>query len=160
MNTFLTLETSTIMAIVWAAFIVVSAIIELQTADLVTIWFTIGAIGALICALCKGPIWLQIVIFLAISIIAIILTRPIAKKMQQKEIIRTNSDKVIGRIAVVTKAISDEEIGEVKIEGREWRAINNEGLSFEVGEKVIVDAISGAKLIVSKIQEEQKEIVL
>ena len=160
MSTFLTLEISTIMAIVWGAFIVVTAIIELQTADLVTIWFTIGGVGALICALCKGPIWLQVVIFLVISVVAIICTRPIAKKMQQKEIIRTNSDKVIGRIAVVTKNISDDEIGEVKIEGREWRAINNDGLSFQVGEKVIVDAISGTKLIVSKIEEENKEIVL
>ena len=86
--------------------------------------------------------------------------RLFAKKMQQKEIIRTNSDKVIGRIAVVTKNISDDEIGEVKIEGREWRAINNDGLSFQAGEKVIVDAISGTKLIVSKIEEENKEIVL
>lgn len=159
MNTFLALDSYSIMAIVWAVFIVITAIIELQTSDLVTIWFTIGAVGALIAALFKLPIWLQLVIFLAISTVCLIATRPIAKKLQQKEVIRTNSDKVIGKVALVTKQISEDEIGEVKIEGREWRAINNDGITFEVGEKVMVEAISGTKLIVSKI-EENKEILL
>ncbi|MBO7079434.1 MAG: NfeD family protein [Bacilli bacterium] len=159
MNTFLALDSYSIMAIVWAVFIVITAIIELQTSDLVTIWFTIGAVGALIAALFKLPIWLQLVIFLAISTVCLIATRPIAKKLQQKEVIRTNSDKVIGKVALVTKKISEDEIGEVKIEGREWRAINNDGITFEVGEKVMVEAISGTKLIVSKI-EENKEILL
>ena len=159
MNTFLVLDSYSIMAIVWAVFIVITAIIELQTSDLVTIWFTIGAVGALIAALFKLPIWLQLVIFLAISTVCLIATRPIAKKLQQKEVIRTNSDKVIGKVALVTKQISEDEIGEVKIEGREWRAINNDGITFEVGEKVMVEAISGTKLIVSKI-EENKEILL
>jgi len=159
MNTFLALDSYSIMAIVWAVFIVITAVIELQTSDLVTIWFTIGAVGALIAALFKLPIWLQLVIFLAISTVCLIATRPIAKKLQQKEVIRTNSDKVIGKVALVTKQISEDEIGEVKIEGREWRAINNDGITFEVGEKVMVEAISGTKLIVSKI-EENKEILL
>ena len=159
MNTFLALDSYTIMAIVWAVFIVITAIIELQTSDLVTIWFTIGAVGALIAALFKLPIWLQLVIFLAISTVCLVATRPIAKKLQQKEVIRTNSDKVIGKVALVTKQISEDEIGEVRIEGREWRAINNDGITFEVGEKVMVEAISGTKLIVSKI-EENKEILL
>lgn len=159
MNTFLALDSYSIMAIVWAVFIVITAIIELQTSDLVTIWFTIGAVGALIAALFKLPVWLQLVIFLAISTVCLIATRPIAKKLQQKEVIRTNSDKVIGKVALVTKQISEDEIGEVKIEGREWRAINNDGITFEVGEKVMVEAISGTKLIVSKI-EENKEILL
>ncbi len=159
MNTFLALDSYSIMAIVWAVFIVITAIIELQTSDLVTIWFTIGAVGALIAALFKLPIWLQLVIFLAISVVCLLATRPIAKKLQQKAIIRTNSDKVIGKVALVTKRISEDEIGEVKIEGREWRAINNNGLTFEEGEKVMVEAIWGTKVIVSKI-EENKEILL
>ncbi len=160
MNTFLALDFYSIMAIVWAVFIVATAIIELQTADLVTIWFTIGGIGALIAALFKQNFWVQIVIFLGISIIAIILTRPLAKKLQQKEIIKTNSDKVIGKLAIVTKKIEVDEIGEVKIEGKLWRAINNNGMSFEENEKVLIEAISGTKLIVSKVDETKKEIIL
>jgi len=160
MNTFLALDSYSIMAIVWAIFIVVTAIIELQTADLVTIWFTLGGVGALIAALFKQNFWIQISIFLGISVIAIILTRPLAKKLQQKEIIRTNSDKVVGKMAIVTKKIDVDEIGEVKVEGRLWRAVNNNGLTFEENEKVLVEAISGTKLIVSKIEEENKEVIL
>ena len=160
MNTFLALDFYSVMAIVWAIFIVATAIIELQTADLVTIWFTIGGIGALIAALCKQNFWIQIGIFLGISVIAIILTRPLAKKLQQKEIIKTNSDKVVGKMAIVTKKIDADEIGEVKIEGRLWRAVNNNGLTFEENEKVLVEAISGTKLIVSKVEEENKEVIL
>jgi membrane protein implicated in regulation of membrane protease activity len=54
-------------------------------------------------------------------------------------------------VAVVTKEILPNEIGEVKIDNQLWRAVNNEGLAFQPGEKVIVDAISGIKLVVSKI---------
>ena len=160
MNTFLALDFYSVMAIVWAIFIVATAIIELQTADLVTMWFTIGGIGALIAALCKQNFWIQIAIFLGVSVVAIILTRPLAKKLQQKEIIKTNSDKVVGKLAIVTKKIDADEIGEVKIEDRLWRAVNNNGLTFEENEKVLVEAISGTKLIVSKVEEENKEVIL
>ena len=63
-------------------------------------------------------------------------------------------------MAIVTKKIDVDEIGEVKIEGRLWRAINNNGLTFEENEKVLVKAISGTKLIVSKVEEENKEVIL
>ena len=139
------------MAIVWTTFIIVTAIIELITTDLVTIWFTIGAIGSLIASLCKANIIIQLVIFFIISFIALILTRPLAKKIQEKDVIRTNADKVIGEIGIITKGFEGIEIGEVKVEEREWRAISNEGKKFEDGEKVIIDAISGTKLIVSKL---------
>lgn len=153
-------STENIMAIVWAVFVVVTAIIELNTNDLVTIWFTVGGVCALVAALFKLNITIQVVIFVLVSVVAILLTRPIAIRMQQKEIIRTNSDKIIGKIATVTIKIETNEIGEVKVESRLWRAINNDGSSFEVGEKVIINAISGTKLIVSKIEDTNKEIIL
>jgi membrane protein implicated in regulation of membrane protease activity len=66
-------------------------------------------------------------------------------------IIRTNTDRFIGEIGIITQKILPNEIGEVKIENQLWRAINHEGLVFEPGEAVIIDAISGIKLVVSKI---------
>lgn len=158
--TLFSLSTENIMAIVWAVFVVVTAIIELNTNDLVTIWFTVGGVCALVAALFKLNITIQVVIFVLVSVVAILLTRPIAIRMQQKEIIRTNSDKIIGKIATVTIKIETNEIGEVKVESRLWRAINNDGSSFDVGEKVIINAISGTKLIVSKIEDTNKEIIL
>lgn len=156
----LSLDTKSIMLIVWAVFVVGTAIIELATADLVTIWFTLGGIGALIATALGAQIWLQLVIFVVISVAAILGTRPIAKKLQQKEIIRTNADKVIGEIAIVTKEISPNDFGEVKIDGRLWRAASNTNLKFEVGEKVVVEAISGAKVIVTKTEKANNETIL
>lgn len=153
------LSASTIMLIVWIVFIVVSAIIELETQDLITIWFTLGAVVALIACLLKANIIIQFALFLAVSAIAIICTRPLAKKMQAKEIIKTNSDRIVGMIAIVTKDISPETIGEVKVESRYWRAIPQENEVYAIGEKVLIKAISGTKVIVSDT-EPKEEITL
>lgn len=153
------LSASTIMLIVWIVFIVVSAIIELETQDLITIWFTLGAVVALIACLLKANIIIQFALFLVVSAIAIICTRPLAKKMQAKEIIKTNSDRIVGMIAIVTKDISPETIGEVKVESRYWRAIPQENEVYAIGEKVLIKAISGTKVIVSDT-EPKEEITL
>jgi membrane protein implicated in regulation of membrane protease activity len=71
--------------------------------------------------------------------------------MMQKDIIKTNSDRLIGMVGIVTQAIVPNEIGEVKVDNNLWRAVNNDNLSFVVGEKVLIDAIVGIKLVVSKI---------
>ena len=143
------ISATTTMIIVWVAFIVISAIIELETQDLITIWFTLGAIVALIACALKADIIVQFIIFLGVSGLAILCTRPLAKKMQNKEIIRTNADRIIGEFAVVTKDITPSSIGEISIDGRCWRAVPLENQSFKEGDKVIIEAISGTKVIVS-----------
>ncbi len=90
-------------------------------------------------------------LFLVLSVVLILATKPLAKKRMRGTYVRTNTDRFIGMVAVVTKEILPNEIGEVKIDNQLWRAVNNEGLAFQPGEKVIVDAISGIKLVVSKI---------
>lgn len=143
------LSTPTIMLIVWIVFIVVTAIIELETQDLITIWFTLGAVVALIACILKAEVILQFILFLVVSAVAIICTRPFAKRMQSKEIIKTNSDRIIGMTATVTKEISPENVGEIKIEGRYWRAIPLENEEYSIGDKVLIQAISGTKVIVT-----------
>ena len=150
------LSATTTMIIVWSAFIVISAIIELETQDLITIWFTVGAIVALITCAFKADIIVQFVVFLSVSAVSIALTRPLAKKMQEKEIIRTNADRIIGSTAIVTKSISQQEIGEVSVAGRIWRAIPLQNETFNEGEKVIIEAISGTKVIVSSINKKEE----
>ncbi len=141
--------------ILWSVFIVVTIIVELETSDLVTIWFTVGAIGALIAAALKASAMLQIGIFLVISFILLFLTRPLTKNMMKRGIVRTNADKVIGMIGVVTKEVLADEVGEVKVDNTLWRATNLNGFSFKIGEKVSIDAISGTKLIISKINNDE-----
>lgn len=150
------LSATTTMIIVWSVFIVVSAIIEMETQDLITIWFTLGAVIALIACALKADILVQSILFLVVSTIAIFCTRPLAKRMQEKEIIKTNADRVVGTVAIVTKEISSDTIGEVKEGSRLWRAIPLTNEKFSVGEKVLVNAISGTKLIVSSINQSEE----
>lgn len=148
-----------IMIVLWSVFIVVTVVIELETADLVTIWFTIGAVAALISAAFEASPLLQIGIFIAVSVLLLLLTRRLTKNMSQKNFVRTNADRVIGTTGVVTKEVSSDEIGEVLVGSITWRATTLSKHSFSVGEKVAIDAISGAKLIISKIDNENLSIV-
>lgn len=143
-----------VMIVLWSVFIVITIIVELETADLITIWFTIGAIGALVAASVGVDPLPQVGIFLVVSILLLIATRPLTKKMMQKDIIRTNADRVIGMIGVVTKEVTQNDIGEVKVDNSLWRATTLSDTSFAVGEKVSVDAISGIKVIISKINND------
>ena len=146
--------------VAWVIIFVITIIVELETMNLVSIWFSIGALAALICGIFFAHPLLQIIIFIVTAVIAIALTRPLAKKTTNRSIIRTNVDRYIGKIGIVTKEISPFEIGEVKVENTYWRAINKDNESINVGEFVIVDGIEGIKFIVSKINNNTKIEIL
>ena len=89
--------------IVWAILIVVAIIVELSTVTLTSIWFAIGAVVALLLAIFDvGPLW-QVLSFIVISALLLLATRPLAKKLNEKDVIKTNSDKIISMIGIVTK---------------------------------------------------------
>ena len=69
-----------------------------------------------------------------------------------KTLIRTNADKIITQIGVVTKEISDDEIGEVKVNNELWRAVSVDSSNINVGEKVSIVSFNGNKVVVSKIK--------
>lgn len=142
------------MIAIWAVIFVVTLIIELETADLTTIWFCVSSLITLICSFFSIDILYQIIIFVALSFVLILATRPLTKKMMNKDIIHTNTDKLVGMIATVTKKIVDGEIGEVKVDNNLWRAISIDGISINENEKVIVNSLSGNKVVVSKIKSD------
>ena len=86
-------------SIFWIAALILFIIVEAVTVGLASIWFAIGAVAALICALLRGPIWLQVVWFLAVSVATLILTRPLVKKYVNGRAVPTNADRNIGRTA-------------------------------------------------------------
>jgi len=143
-----TLDFQTVMILVWIGVIILTAVIEANTMDLSSIWFSVGALFAMIVTLFKvGLIW-QIVIFIVASVALLLTVRPIIKKNARGKEIKTNADSLVGKIAICTTAIKDTDRGEVKIEGKIWTAISNE--TIEVGDKVIVLSIKGVKLVVRK----------
>ena len=141
--------------LLWGILIVASIVVELITDELTIIWGTVGAIFAMISAILKADIWLQLIIFVIFTVGFILIFRPIIRKNRKLETIHTNADRVIGMIAVVTVPFKNEEIGQASINGQAWRAVSTSNESFVEGEKVQVDGLTGTKIIVSKINNER-----
>ena len=142
--------------IFWIVIMVVFIVVELNTINLTTIWFALGAVAAALVSLhLPNEYLVQIAAFVIVTGISVILTRPFARKITGKSI-RTNANRVIGEEAVVVEKIGGaSNIGQVKILGQVWTAKAKDSDSiFEVGETVIVDEIQGVKLIVSKLEKQ------
>ena len=143
------------MIIVWAVLIVVFLVVEGATAALASIWFALGALASLISAFLSAPLWLQIIIFIAVSIAALVVTRPLARKFVDRKIQPTNADMAIGATAVVTKRIDNiAGTGTVSVGGKLWTARSATGDPIEEGTLTVVRSIEGVKLIVM-MQEKQ-----
>lgn len=139
-------------AICWLAIVIVLLVIEIATLGLTTIWFAGGALVACIAALLHANIWVQIVLFLVISVLLLFFTRPLAIRYMNKDRTKTNVDSMVGKEAVVTEAIDNLKAqGVVQVNGLEWTARSEE--SQEVipkGAIVEVGSVDGVKLIVRK----------
>lgn len=133
---------------IWAALIVGFAIFEGMTLGLTSIWFAIGSIFALIAAMLKLPFIVQVVVFLASSIIMLIYTKPIVQKQLKVGATKTNVEELIGMKAFVVKRIEEHQPGQVKVKGQIWTAISEDGHEIEVNEEVVVVLVEGVKLIV------------
>ena len=134
----------------WLVLMIVLIIIEVATLGLSTIWFAFGALVAFIASLFGASVTLQVILFLIVSIISLLLTRPIAVKYLSKDRVKTNAEGLIGKHAIVEEDISNiKETGLVKINGLEWMARTEEDNDIiEKGSVVDIIRIDGVKLIV------------
>lgn len=142
------------LSVLWLIAMIVLLIIEAVVPGLISIWFALGALAALVAALFHAPFWLQVVWFLVVSILTLLLTRPFVKKYVNNRVTPTNADMVIGKEAVVTEAIDNlQEKGAVRLDGKIWTArMADESAGAEVGETVRILRIEGVKLIAEKIK--------
>lgn len=144
--------------IFWLAALIVFAIAEAATVQLVSIWFACGSLAALIAAAFHAQFWLQIVLFLVVSAVTLVLTRPIIKKSMAKTYRPTNADRVIGKPCYVTEKIDNIAAeGAVTVGGKTWTARSKTGEVLEEGTLVRPVAIEGVKLIVVRIVKEENE---
>jgi membrane protein implicated in regulation of membrane protease activity len=136
----------------WLVLTVVLAVFEIMTLGLSTIWFAIGALCAFVASLLGASIPMQIVIFIVVSVVALLLVRPLSVKYFNNRVTPTNIDAVIGRKVKVTKVIdNDNETGTVTMDGSTWNARNaaDDGI-IEEGSTVTVQSVEGNKLFVTK----------
>lgn len=146
------------MIIFWLVFLIVAIVIEVLTMGLTSIWFAGGALVAILAALLNAPIWLQIVLFVAVSLLLLFFTRPIAVKYFNKDRVRTNVESLVGRQAIVTSEIDNlQGIGQVTVGSQEWSARSlDDRQRIAVGSVVNVVSISGVKLIV-RLDEQMRD---
>lgn len=133
---------------IWIGILVVAAIFEFATLDLVSIWFAISAIPSLILSIIGVPPVYQIVVFIVTAVLLLVVTRPIVMRYFKTNEIRTNVDSYVGATGIVLGRIVPGKVGLVKVKNLEWTAISNEVI--EVDETVRVLDIEGVKLIVEK----------
>jgi membrane protein implicated in regulation of membrane protease activity len=144
-------------AIIWLILVVVLLAVEAATLGLTTIWFAGGAVAAFIAACLGLGVLTQLIIFVALSCVLLVVTRPLAVRYMKKDHTRTNADSLVGQSALVTKTIDNlAQCGEVMIADVGWIARNTVDDSvIPAGSKVKICAIEGVKLMVEMIKEEE-----
>ncbi len=134
----------------WVVLMIGFLIVEGIAPGLVSIWFALGALAALISSLLGAQVWLQTVWFVVISVLALIATRPLAKKYVNSRTHATNADILIGQECLVTETIDKlHETGAVSVAGKVWtaRCVEPEQV-IEKGSIAVIERIEGVKLIV------------
>ena len=139
------------MVLVWLVIAVVLGIFEAATVALVSIWFAIGAVAAMVPAYFNAPFWVQILVFILVSALCFVFTRPFFKKIIRVNKQPTNVDRLVGQEGVATDDIENIECrGKVFISGLTWSARSETGELIPQGAVVTVKKIEGATLVVKR----------
>ena len=138
------------MTIFWLIAFILFVVGEAVTVGLVSIWFAVGSLGALLTAALGGGLWLQIAVFLILSALSLMLLKPLSRKwMAGHKAARTNADRVIGETALVTEEIDNTmATGQVQVDGQIWTARSAHDVVIPAGSRVKVLSIQGVKVMV------------
>lgn len=140
--------------LLWFVLLILFSVGEAVTVGLTSVWFAVGALGALLCALAGGNMWLQIGVFLVLSGLTLALVRPLAKKFLTPGYSATNADRVIGQEAIVVQEIDNlRGQGQVNIAGQPWTARSQDDSVISEGTLVRVLRIEGVKVFVQAKEE-------
>ena len=133
----------------WFIATIAFIILEVISTALISIWFALSAFIVFIITYFMSNTLIEIIIFCILSIIFLLLTRPIYNKYFKKKIVNTNVYSIIGKEFILKESITKDSLGKIKIDDQIWNVISNSG-DIKAGEKVIVEDINGTKLVVRK----------
>lgn len=139
---------------IWLFIFISAIIVEAISQDLVSIWFSVGALVALILSGFELiPWYVETIVFIIASLTMVICTRPLAKKLLNNAIRSTNIDEYVGKQVKVLKEISKFEDGQVKFHDIIYSAclLEEETETISEGEIVEVVTFRGNKIVVKKI---------
>lgn len=143
---------------IWIGLAVILGIVEISTSQLVSVWFVIASVvtAVLSATLLYDNLFWQIVVFVAVSCICLIATRPLVKKLKTKDSTKTNADKYIGCVGKVISDIGyNTYTGQVEVEGSKWTAVSSDSAVITAGTAVKVLEIKGVKLVVTPIENKE-----
>ena len=141
-------------SICWLVALVVLAVLEGVTVTLVSLWFALGALAALITSFFVDNIWIQFAVFLVVSLVTLLVIRPLAQRYVTPKQVATNADRAVGAEGVVTQAIDNRAAqGQVTVSGAGWTARSDSEELIPEGTPVRVLRIEGVKLIVASIKQ-------
>jgi len=143
---------------IWLGIFVLTIVLEAVTQDLVSIWFSLGSMAAL-CVSFGVPFWVEIIVFFVVSTITLIFTRPLVKKLMDRQIRKTNTDDFVGKKVKVVSDIDKFDGGEIKINGIIYTAILPEEENETINKDTIVEIITlkGNKVVVKKADVEEEK---
>ena len=142
-----------IAALFWLALMAFFLFVEGNTIALVSMWFAIGSLISVVAALLGAPVWLQVLLFFAVSAVMLASLRPLLKKFIKPKIVPTNVDAIVGTTGYVTADIDNLSArGQVKLGGMEWSARSSNEQPLTTGTLVRVDRIEGVKAFVSEVE--------
>ena len=137
--------------LLWIVACVSFTLLEAFTQQFVCIWFLSGSAVAMIASYLGAKLETQCLLFIIVSLVTLIAFRPMVKKFVQGEIVATNTDSNIGKLAIVTKDFDEYTLeGRILVNDMDWAAKSVDGEIYLKGEKVIVEKIEGVKCLVRK----------
>ena len=140
------------MATMWLVLLILFLVAEGATAAITTIWFAGGALAAMLASLFGAQLWLQITLFVVVSVGLLIAFRPLLKKYIAPRKTATNVDAVVGTQGIVTERVDNlAGTGRVKLGGLDWSARSESGECIEAGTVVKAKKVQGVKVFVSPV---------
>lgn len=141
--------------LIWLGIVALFLVIEAATVGLTTIWFAGGALIAAIAAWIGAGEAVQWILFIAVSLVLLIFTRPVAVRYMNKDVEKTNVERLMGQKAVVIQEIDNlNQAGLIRVGDVEWMA-RTKSDDVQIPEKavVVIKEVQGVKLIVEEVKE-------
>ena len=140
-------------SICWLAALIVLLLVEAATVALVSLWFALGALAALLTSFWVDNLWVQFGVFLAVSLVSLLMIRPLTRRFVTPRQVATNADRAVGQEGVVTQTIDNLKArGQVSVQGTVWTARAQDDTAIPAGTQVKILRIEGVKLIVSPVR--------
>ena len=141
---------------IWLVMAVVLGAIEATTATLTTVWMAIAALIVAVIAEIGASVSAQLLVFVTVSAVLVLLTRPLARKFVSKKAVPTNADRIISTKGVVTKEILfNDDPGQIKVLGQIWSAKSEDGQVIPKGTEIVVTRLEGVCAVVERAEEMQ-----